>query len=372
MENFEKMSANVLDAIVPEMFLEIPFLGVVDVTTFVVAVSVFLVLVLFFKVLQSVVLARLRRFAEKTTTDIDNTVISAIEGVRPWVYNVIALYVALLFFTLPTALDYAVTGLILFAIVWQAIEVVTTLVDYGTKRWVKKASETEADVDPDAANVANLIRLVAKIVLWALGVLFVLSNLGIEVTTLIAGLGIGGVAIAFALQGVLSDLFASFSIYFDKPFRIGDFIIIDSDMGVVERIGIKSTRLRTLQGEELVISNNELVNARVHNFKKMQERRVVVDFGITYETPYEKVRKIDSIVREIFDSLEGARLDRVHFHEFGDHALLFELVFFITSADYNQYMDIRQDFNFQLMERFAAEGIDFAYPTQVLYTKTVQ
>ncbi len=359
-----------LKSSLPTLNLEIPFVGEFDIAIYVVSFTVFVLLVVFFKVLQGVVLIRLRRLAEGTNTDIDNAIISAIEKIRPWVYNTIALYVALQFVSLPVVVDNVVTGLILFALVWQSIEVITSLVDFGTRR-LMEGEDKDGELDPNSATASHLISLLSRIVLWVMGLLFVLSNLGIEVTSLIAGLGIGGIAVAFALQGILSDLFASFSIYFDKPFRIGDFIVVGNDLGVVEDIGIKSTRLRTLQGEELVISNNELVNARVHNFKKMRERRIVTTFGITYTTPYEKVRKIDGIVNEIFESIDGARLDRVHFHEFGDYALEFELVFFITSADYNQYMDIRQDFNFQLMQRFNEEGIDFAYPTQMIYTKSV-
>lgn len=368
MNDFDTAS---LLAQVPTIEHTFPLVGTIDFTPHLLALAVFVGLVLLFQIVQKIIVVRLGRLAHKTKADFDDVIIDAIQDIRPWVYNVVALYGALLFYNLPTFLDYAITGLVLFAVVWQIIEVATKVIDYMAKQWVAKDTSETAEPDPDAANVANLIKLVARILLWSLGLLFVLGNLGIEVTTLIAGLGIGGVAVAFALQGILSDLFASFSIYFDKPFRIGDFIIVGEDMGVVEKIGIKSTRLRTLQGEELVISNNELVNARVHNFKKMRERRIVSTFGITYDTPHEKVRKVDGIVMDIFAKLEGARLDRVHFHEFGDSALEFEMVFFITSSNYAQYMDIRQDFNFQLMERFAAEGIQFAYPTQTIYTKAI-
>ena len=368
MNDFDSTS---LLAQIPTIEYTFPLVGTIDFTPHLLALAVFVGLVVLFQIVQKVIIVRLGRITTKTKNDFDDVIVDSVQDIRPWVYNVVALYGALLFYSLPTFFDYAITGLVLFAVVWQLIEVATKVIDYGAKQWVAKDTGEAAEPDPDAANVANLIKLVARILLWSLGLLFVLGNLGIEVTTLIAGLGIGGVAVAFALQGILSDLFASFSIYFDKPFRIGDFIIVGEDMGVVEKIGIKSTRLRTLQGEELVISNNELVNARVHNFKKMRERRIVSTFGITYDTPHEKVRKVGTIVTDIFAKLEGARLDRVHFHEFGDSALEFEMVFFITSSNYAQYMDIRQDFNFQLMERFAAEGIQFAYPTQTIYTKAI-
>ncbi|MCA9325000.1 mechanosensitive ion channel, partial [Candidatus Saccharibacteria bacterium] len=155
------------------------------------------------------------------------------------------------------------------------------------------------------------------------------------------------------------------------PFRIGDFIVIGTDKGTVEKIGIKSTRIRTLQGEELVVSNAELTTARVQNFKKMQERRISTQFGITYETPQERVKEVPGIVQRIFEAQPKARLDRVHFASFGDSALIFELVYYVESSDYTEFMDIQQAFNFDLMERFAELGIDFAYPTQTIYTKAV-
>jgi small-conductance mechanosensitive channel len=264
-----------------------------------------------------------------------------------------------------------ITGVFLFAVVWQAIESATTLIRFLTTTFLEKDEDGDGLVDPNSATASNMVTLISKIVLWSLGLLFVLSNLGIEVTSLIAGLGIGGIAIAFALQGILSDLFASFSLYFDKPFRIGDFIVIGSDVGTVEKIGIKTTRIRTLQGEELVVSNNELTSTRIQNFKKMDERRIVTQFGITYETPQEKVREVPGIVERIFGDLEGGRFDRAHFTTFGDSALIFEVVYYIESSDYNQFLNIQQAFNFDLMRRFAELGIEFAYPTQTIYSKTV-
>jgi small-conductance mechanosensitive channel len=215
--------------------------------------------------------------------------------------------------------------------------------------------------------MAGAATLLAKIVLWVLGIIFVLSNIGIEVTSLIAGLGIGGIAIAFALQGVLSDLFASFSLYLDRPFRIGDFIVIGNDAGTVEKIGIKTTRIRTLQGEELVVSNTELTTTRVQNFKKMEERRIVMKFGITYETPQDKIELVDPTVEAIFAEIDGARLDRVHFESFGDFALIFELVYHVENSSYDEFMDIQETFNMALLRKFAELGIEFAYPTQLVY-----
>lgn len=355
--------------LLPTMTYELPYFGTFDLTPYVTATILFVGLTLVFKVIQMIVLARLKALSEKTSTDIDDTLIDAVRGVRAWVYTLVALYIAIQPFALPEWLDKVTTGVFLFAVVWQAIEVAVVFIDYATGRFLEKDEDGDGQTDPNAATASHMVALIGRIILWALGGLFVLSNLGIEVTSLIAGLGIGGIAIAFALQGILSDLFASFSIYFDKPFRVGDFVMVGQDLGTVEKIGIKSTRLRTLQGEELVISNAELTTARVNNYKKLEERRIVMNFGITYETPYEQVKEVPDMVRRIFEATDGARLDRVHFTTFGDSALIYEAVYYVESADYAEYLDIQQKVNFDLMDKFAELGIEFAYPTQTVHVK---
>jgi len=180
-------------------------------------------------------------------------------------------------------------------------------------------------------------------------------------------LGIGGLAIAFALQNILEDMFSSFSIYFDRPFQIDDFIVIGDDMGIVKKIGIKSTRIQTLQGEELIISNKELTGKRIRNFKKMEKRRIVFKFGVVYETSTEKLKKIPGIIKDIMDRAELAEIDRVHFKEFGDFSLNFEVIYYIKSREYIDYMNTQQEMNFAIKERFEQEGIEMAYPTQTLY-----
>ncbi|MCA9362829.1 mechanosensitive ion channel family protein [Candidatus Kaiserbacteria bacterium] len=363
---FESLSASTISALLPEMSYQLPFFGQTDVRMVVAAIMVFFCVTITFWVIRQVVLVQLKRLAKKTSVKFDDVLIEMVEHVRAWVYTLVALYIALQFFSIPTILDKILTGLFFFALVWQFIESFTILLQYFTTNYLEKDEDGDGQIDPNSANISNLVSLIAKIVLWSLGLLFVLSNMGIEVTSLLAGLGIGGLAIAFALQGVLSDLFASFSIYFDKPFRIGDFIVIGADSGTVEKIGIKTTRIRTLQGEELVISNAELTTARVQNFKKMKERRVVTKFGITYETSQHLVQEVPGIVSRIFEALDGGRLDRVHFTSFGDSALIFEVVYYVESSDYTEYLNIQQKFNFDLMDKFAELGIDFAYPTQTL------
>jgi len=195
----------------------------------------------------------------------------------------------------------------------------------------------------------------------------VLDNLGVDITALVAGLGIGGIAVALAAQNVLGDLFASLSIVLDKPFVVGDFLNVDDFLGSVEHVGLKTTRLRSLSGEQLVFSNNDLLNSRIRNYGRMFERRVVFSLGVTYETPPEKLRGIPTIIREAVEAKDKVRFDRAHFQKYGDFALVFEVVYYVLSSDYTLCMDIQQSVNLRIYERFAEEGIEFAYPTQKLY-----
>lgn len=368
---FDQLSANAIGAFFPNLTYTLPYFGELNLQLFLASAATFCILTALFWLLRMVVLVRMKAIADKIPGSFDDVVVEAIQGVRGWVYVVVSLYAAVQFFTFPQLLSQVLTGVFLFAVVWQLIEIASVFVNYFVTTFLEKDEDGDGEVDPNAATASHLVTLITRIVMWSLGILFVFSNLGIEVGSLLAGLGIGGIAIAFALQGVLGDLFASFSLYFDKPFRIGDFIVIGSDSGVVEKIGIKTTRIRTLQGEELVVSNTELTTARVQNFKKMQERRIVSQFGVTYETPQERVKEVPGIVKRIFEALDGGRLDRVHFTKFGDSALIFEVVYYVESSDYAEYLNIQQTFNFDLMTRFAELGIEFAYPTQTIYTKSV-
>lgn len=205
--------------------------------------------------------------------------------------------------------------------------------------------------------------------MWVFAFLIFLQNLGYNISTLLAGIGIGGVAIAFALQSILEDVFSYFSIYFDKPFVVGDFLDVGGQFGTVSYIGIKSTRLTTLQGEELVIPNQTLTSSNVHNYKKMKERRIQFSFGILYETPVEKVKKVLQIIKEIVDAEDNDRFDRAHFNNFGDSSLDFEVVYFMLTDDYKEYMNTQQSINLKMLQNFAKEKIEFAYPTRTVLVK---
>lgn len=254
----------------------------------------------------------------------------------------------------------------------RTITVVAVLVQVGV--WVSSAirhsvehiQEQHEHVGTGAAPMALAIGFLGRLVVWMLVFLPVLNNLGIQITTLIAGLGIGGVAAALAVQNVFGDLIASLTIYFDRPFDVGDFIIVGSEPGTVKRVGVRSTRVQSLWGQEIVFANSELIKNPINNYKRMKERRIQFEFGVVYETPMAQVEKIPQMVREIVDADNRMRFDRAHFLSYGDYALVFQVVYYVLSPEYNVYMDVQQHINLELGRRFEKLGIEFAYPTYTL------
>jgi small-conductance mechanosensitive channel len=236
---------------------------------------------------------------------------------------------------------------------------------------VNREKEEKIQLDAAAATTLTAVGFVVRILLWSIIILIALDNLGVDITALVAGLGISGVAVALAVQNILGDLFASFSIVLDKPFVIGDFIIVDDYLGTVEHVGLKTTRVRSLSGEQLVFSNADLLGSRVRNYKRMYERRVVFSIGVVYQTPYEKLKEIPTIIQKIIEAQEQARFDRAHFKEYGPYSLNFEVVYWVDNPDYNVYMNIQQAINLAIFERFEEEDIEFAYPTQSLYVNSI-
>jgi small-conductance mechanosensitive channel len=216
-------------------------------------------------------------------------------------------------------------------------------------------------------NALSLIKSAVRLVIWLVAFLLIFENLGFDITALVAGLGIGGIAVALAAQSVLGDLFSSLSIVLDRPFEVGDFIVTGNLSGTVERIGVKTTRIRSLTGEQIACSNSDLVSSRIQNYKRMTERRVVTVLGVTYDTPRSKLERIPGFVKDIVDVEKMARFDRAHFRSFGDSALEFELVYWVLNPDYTVYMDVQQRINFAIFRIFEEESIEFAFPSRTLY-----
>jgi len=332
-----------------------------SVETYVVAFGTFIVFWVVLRFLQLVILKKLSKLSLKTETEIDDVFIKIFKSIRPKFYTFLSFYLALLFVSLDSSIRKWLGIILLVFVVFQVIKSIQVLIDFVID---KKIDDNDKESESAFRFLSNLL----KWTLWIVGLILILSNLGVNVNSLIAGFGIGGIAIAMAVQGILGDVFSALSIYFDKPFRVGDTIKIGDDVGTVEKIGIKTTRLRSLQNnEELVVSNRELTSSRIQNFREIKERRVALRFGVLYNTPNEKMKTIPSIVEKIVNGAEKARFDRAHFTSFNASSLDFEVIYFIESSDYTEFLNAQQKINLELKETFEKEKIGMAYPTQTIY-----
>jgi len=350
-----------------KLIINNPFLQTVifNNTTFdwIKAVVIFFIAIGILKLFQTILIARLKKIFAKTKTELDDLIISAIDAIYWPFYVFAALYFAIQFIAVPQAIERWAFYIFLIVIVYYAIKFLAELIDFGAKMVIAK-KEGEQDV-----GIIKLISAVAKILLWLGAVVLILSNMGYNVTSLIAGLGIGGIAIALALQNILGDLFSSLAIYFDKPFKVGDFVVLGDQMGTVKKIGIKTTRIQTPQGEELVVANSELTKSQVRNFGVMERRRNLQQIGVTYDTPAEKLKRIPDMIKQIIEKQGNVDFDRVHFKSFGDSSLIFEVVYYVKTGDYKEFMDMQEKINLEIVEKFEDENIEIAFPTRTVYVK---
>ncbi|MDR1996746.1 MAG: mechanosensitive ion channel family protein [Candidatus Margulisbacteria bacterium] len=254
-------------------------------------------------------------------------------------------------------------GIFLIVLVYCGVRFALKMALPLIERIISKKSGTHSK------QTLTLIQILVQLFVWTITLTILLDNLGIRVSALITGLGIGGIAIALAAQSILGDLFSYFIIFFDRPFELGDLIVVGEFRGTVESIGIKTTRLRSLDGEELVFSNTDLTGSRVRNYKRMNLRRVVFRLRIAYQTPLARLQEIPRLLAEIIRGCQQASFDRAHFAEYGDSALLFEVVYYVLTNDYNRYMDIQQEINLKIKAAFEQHGVELAYPTQTLFVK---
>lgn len=310
---------------------------------------------------RSVLLRRFTDRAARSRTLIDDAALDMLRATRLWLVAALALGIGGQGLELPErgarVLGGIATAALFLQIGFWASALLTFWLTRSQRRTVSAAGSA-------AATSLSALGLLGQLLLWALVLLVLLDNLGVNVTTLIAGLGIGGIAIALAVQNILGDLFASLSIVIDKSFVVGDFIIVDNFMGTVEHVGLKTTRLRSLDGEQIVFSNSDLLGARLRNYKRMRERRVVFPFKVSYETAPEQLEQIPRLVQHLVEAFPGARFERSHFARFGDASYDFETVFWMTTPDYNAYMDVQQALNLRLIREFLQRGISFALPAR--------
>ena len=308
------------------------------------------------------VIARLRRLASRTSTHVDDVVVDVLERTHRFTLFVAALLIGSEFIDLPGKWDARISHLWFLVIGFQ----LALWVNLGVSLWTARRLENAAASAHNPV-ITTMMSWTLRALLWSVLLLAVLANMGVNITAFVASLGVGGVAVALAVQSILSDLFASLAIGLDKPFEIGDFIVFNGIAGSIEHIGLKTTRIRSLSGEEIVCSNTELLKNTIHNYKRMAERRIVFGFGVTYDASPEQLRSIPGIVKAAVDSETHARFDRAHFKQFGESSLDFEVVYYVTDPGYNLYMDIQQRLNLNLMEHFSELGIGFAFPTRTLH-----
>ena len=307
------------------------------------------------------------KWAEKTKTKLDDEILKNIKAPVALFIILVGLYYSLGSLSFLEPYSEAVSELFnvaeILLVTFVIIRVVNILISwYGEKGKERKR--------PVSEHLLFVLKKIVQAFVLLFAFLAILSAMGVDLSTVVVGLGVGGIAIALALQNILSDVFSAFSIYFDRPFEIGDFVIIGDYAGTVKKIGIKSTRIELLQGEELVMSNRELTTASVRNFKKMRKRRISFSIGVTYDTSLEKLKKIPEMIKDIIDPNklpDVDRLDRVHFKEFGPYSLNFEIVYYMKTRDYLKYMDTQQAINFAIKEAFEKEGIEMAFPTQTIF-----
>lgn len=332
-----------------------------------IALGLTLVVMLALPAIKTQIKRRLQSRAAQQDAVISRYAVEIVGGTRRSIMFLVAIFVGARALDLPAKIDATLTTVTAVALLLQT----TLWALEAFNVWVTRYEQRARARDAGDATIVGLISFVGRTAICAIAALMILDNLGFNITTLVASLGIGGIAIALAVQNVLADLFASLSIGLDKPFVVGDFIIVGDMMGTVEHVGLKTTRLRSLSGEQLIFSNTDLLQSRIRNYKRMYERRIVFTFGVLYDTPRDALGRLPGIVREIIESQDGVRFDRAHFFSFGDSSLDFEVVYYVLDADFNHYMDIQQAINLAMIDRFVELGVAFAFPTRTLHIESV-
>ncbi len=313
------------------------------------------------RIAKGIFLKKLKRWAEKTESKQDDIFISGMERFVVPLINFGIFYYSLNYLTWSPKMERAISYVTITVTTYFVIRLVTSSLQKMLLTYLRGQENGEQKVK-EVGGIAFVINAI----IWSVGIIFLFNNLGYNVTAILTGLGVGGIAVALAAQNILGDLFNYFVIFFDQPFEIGDFIIVDDKMGVVDHIGIKTTRIQCLSGEQLVISNTDLTKSRIHNFKRMKRRRVVFHLGLVYQTSLEGLKVVPGLIKQIIEEQANTIFDRAHFSDYGNFSLNFEIVYYIESSDYNLYMDIQQAINLRLLEEFQKRKIQFAYPTQTI------
>jgi small-conductance mechanosensitive channel len=329
---------------------------------YLIAVGIFVGGIILIKIFKTIILHRLKKWAEKTETTLDDFLIKGIEkSIVPLLYYG-AFYAGITSLTLNAQTRKIIEIVSLVLLTFFIVRFISSTLMFTLTYFIKKQERGE-----EKARQLRGMTVLINIFVWVIGIVFLMDNLGFNISAVVAGLGIGGIAIALAAQAILGDLFSYFVIFFDRPFEVGDFINVGDKVGTVEYTGIKTTRVRALSGEQLVFANTDLTNSRIHNFKKMEKRRVVFKLGVVYQTLADTLAEIPSLIKEIIEKQPDTTFDRGHFATYGDFSLNFEFVYFVLSSDYVKFMDTQQRINLEIYKEFENRGIEFAYPTQTLF-----
>jgi small-conductance mechanosensitive channel len=347
-------------------FLNTEFLGN-SIRMWMIAGALLMAFIVVYALVRRLAAGRIEKLSQRTETQLDDGLAAAVAATKPALLFFIAIYFVSQPLSLPESVGRWVGILATVAALMQ--------IGFWTVGWLGVLllswKQKKLGDDPDVSSTFRFVSYGINVLVWAVVLLVLLENLGVDISALVAGLGIGGIAVALALQNILGDLFASLTILIDKPFLIGDYLAVDDLSGTVETVGLNTTRLTSLTGEQLVFSNKDLLQSRIRNYGRMEERRVLFQIGVVYGTPPDVMEKIPGMLQAAIESHKLARFDRSHFKEFADSALIFETVFYMTVPDYSSYMDVQQFVNLELMRRFAIERIEFAYPTRHVYLESL-
>ncbi|HEY9046722.1 MAG TPA: mechanosensitive ion channel family protein [Ohtaekwangia sp.] len=321
---------------------------------YLIAASIIVLGTLLLRLFKRTLLKRLKLLADKTTNTSDNFIVQSIERFGVPALNYFIIYAGLNYLALSVKTEQVLRIVTAVVITFFVLRLLSSTILLLLQNYIKRQEHGEEKIKQLAG-----VMLLINIVVWLLGIVFLIDNLGYNVTTIITGLGIGGIAVALAAQNILGDLFNYFVIFFDRPFEVGDFIIVDDKMGTIEYIGLKTTRVRSLSGEQIVIGNSNLTGARIHNYKRLFTRRVVFTLNVDYRTPVEKLKSIPGIIRATIEGESLTKFDRSHFAAYGDWSLRYETVYFVEDPDYNKFMDIQQNINLKLYEALLKNEIYF-------------
>ena len=318
---------------------------------------------------QKIVIAKFKAIAKKTESTVDDLLAKLASSLNGLFYLSISILIALQFISLPEKWSHFITRVLVIVFAYFVAKSVAIVVGYFFDQFIHKQLDKDGSLD---ISILRVLKKTSRGIVWIIAAIWLLNNFGYDVTTIIGGLGIAGVAVAFGIQNILEDIFSYFSIYLDRPFETGDFIIIGEDKGKVEKIGIRSTRLRTLRGEVLIVSNKDLTQSRINNFKKLRKRQDRFDLRIDLATPADKLEKLPDILEEIVTSVDQTEFSRANFKEITENHYLFQTIYYVKSSDFSVFSNIKQKINLEIVRRLEKEDISLATTYQIVEVKKVK